>query len=144
MCAMIWKLGTVLFALQLFPFWIGGIWWKVCLVFRGVHPNMHNYCLLFMHHHCLLLPIYNMIQSNTASQYVLRNTQIRKYVIRNTALQYMHYHCLLLPIYNMIQSNTVQFSEASISVAVGFDCCVALLLYHCRRRCGMGESTQPV
>ena len=66
MCAMIWKLDTVLFALQLFPFWIGGIWWKVCIVFRGVHRNMQNHCLLFMNNHCLLLPIYNMIQSNTA------------------------------------------------------------------------------
>ena len=34
----------------------------------------------------------------------------------------MHNHCLLLPIYNMIQSNTAHFTEASISVAVGFDC----------------------
>ena len=42
----------------LFPFWIGWIWWKVCLVFCGVDRNMHNHCLPF--------PIYNIIQSNTA------------------------------------------------------------------------------
>ena len=43
---------------RLFPFWIGWIWWKVCLVFCGVDRNMHNHCLPF--------PIYNIIQSNTA------------------------------------------------------------------------------